>query len=126
MDVLSASKLEQYLDELHLRLAQTRLERKAAEKDAKTMDNRLNLLKGEEKGKLCGDCLFEDVEPVVMNITPVPGGVGPMTIAMLMNNCVKAAENNKVKTVISEHEKDGWKLIKKSEVNGRTKLTFEK
>lgn len=36
------------------------------------------------------------------------------------------AENNKVKTVISEHEKDGWKLIKKSEVNGRTKLTFEK
>jgi len=32
------------------------------------------------------------VEPVAGAITPVPGGVGPMTIAMLMNNCVEAAE----------------------------------
>ena len=40
--------------------------------------------------KLCGDVDFDDVEPVVSAITPVPGGVGPMTIAMLMNNCVEA------------------------------------
>ena len=37
---------------------------------------------------LCGDVDFADVEPVASAITPVPGGVGPMTIAMLMNNCV--------------------------------------
>ena len=41
--------------------------------------------------KLCGDVDFESVEPVASAITPVPGGVGPMTIAMLMNNCVEAA-----------------------------------
>ncbi len=40
--------------------------------------------------KLCGDVDFEGVEPVASAITPVPGGVGPMTIAMLMNNCVEA------------------------------------
>ncbi len=45
-----------------------------------------------ENGKLCGDVDFESVEPVCGAITPVPGGVGPMTIAMLMCNCVKAAE----------------------------------
>lgn len=44
----------------------------------------------DEKGKLCGDVDFADVEPVTSAITPVPGGVGPMTIAMLMNNCVEA------------------------------------
>lgn len=42
--------------------------------------------------KLCGDVDFESVEPVASAITPVPGGVGPMTIAMLMHNCVEAAE----------------------------------
>ncbi len=40
--------------------------------------------------KLCGDVDFDEVEPVASAITPVPGGVGPMTIAMLMNNCVEA------------------------------------
>lgn len=40
--------------------------------------------------KLCGDVDFDEVEPVTSAITPVPGGVGPMTIAMLMNNCVEA------------------------------------
>ncbi len=40
---------------------------------------------------LCGDVDFNDVEPKVSAITPVPGGVGPMTIAMLMNNCVETA-----------------------------------
>lgn len=43
-----------------------------------------------ENNKLCGDVDFDDVEPVVSAITPVPGGVGPMTIAMLMNNCIEA------------------------------------
>lgn len=43
-----------------------------------------------ENGKLCGDVDFADVEPLASKITPVPGGVGPMTIAMLMNNCVEA------------------------------------
>ncbi|MCI8410321.1 MAG: bifunctional methylenetetrahydrofolate dehydrogenase/methenyltetrahydrofolate cyclohydrolase FolD [Lachnospiraceae bacterium] len=45
-----------------------------------------------ENNKLCGDVDFEDVEPVVSAITPVPGGVGPMTIAMLMYNCVNAVK----------------------------------
>lgn len=45
-----------------------------------------------EEGKLIGDVDFENVEPKVEYITPVPGGVGPMTIAMLMNNVVKAAK----------------------------------
>lgn len=43
------------------------------------------------EGKLCGDVDFEDVKDKVSAITPVPGGVGPMTIAMLMYNCVQAA-----------------------------------
>ena len=44
----------------------------------------------QENGKLCGDVDFEQVAPIAGAITPVPGGVGPMTIAMLMNNCVEA------------------------------------
>ena len=36
---------------------------------------------------------FESVEPVASAITPVPGGVGPMTIAMLMNNCVESVRS---------------------------------
>lgn len=43
-----------------------------------------------ENNKLCGDVDFEDVIDKVSAITPVPGGVGPMTIAMLMDNCVKS------------------------------------
>lgn len=42
---------------------------------------------------LCGDVDFADVEPVASAITPVPGGVGPMTIAMLMNNCVETVRS---------------------------------
>jgi len=45
-----------------------------------------------ENGKLCGDVDFEEAKCVASYITPVPGGVGPMTIAMLMKNTVKAAE----------------------------------
>lgn len=44
----------------------------------------------DENNKLCGDVKFDEVEPVASAITPVPGGVGPMTIAMLMKNCVEA------------------------------------
>lgn len=46
-----------------------------------------------EANKLCGDVDFEDVIDHVSAITPVPGGVGPMTIAMLMNNCVESVRN---------------------------------
>ena len=42
--------------------------------------------------KLCGDVKFDEVEPIASAITPVPGGVGPMTIAMLMDNCVQSIE----------------------------------
>ncbi len=44
----------------------------------------------DENNKLCGDVNFEDVAPKTSYITPVPGGVGPMTIAMLMSNCVES------------------------------------
>jgi len=44
----------------------------------------------DENNKLCGDVDFEDVEPICSAITPVPGGVGPMTICMLMKNCIEA------------------------------------
>lgn len=43
--------------------------------------------------KLCGDVDFDSVEPVASAITPVPGGVGPMTIAMLLVNCLQSAMN---------------------------------
>lgn len=45
----------------------------------------------DEAGKLCGDVDFASCEGIASYITPVPGGVGPMTIAMLMHNCVSAA-----------------------------------
>lgn len=48
-----------------------------------------------EENKLCGDVDFENVFDVASAITPVPGGVGPMTIAMLMNNCVEAVRHLK-------------------------------
>lgn len=50
-----------------------------------------------ENKKLCGDVEFESAQKVAGAITPVPGGVGPMTIAMLMKNTVKAALVNKTK-----------------------------
>ena len=45
-----------------------------------------------ENNKLCGDVDFDSVAPKASYITPVPGGVGPMTIAMLMSNCLKSAK----------------------------------
>ncbi len=47
----------------------------------------------DENGKLCGDVDFESVAPKTSFITPVPGGVGPMTITMLMKNTLTAAKN---------------------------------
>ncbi len=46
----------------------------------------------DENGKLCGDVDYEDVFSKVGAITPVPGGVGPMTITMLLQNCLSTAE----------------------------------
>ena len=48
-----------------------------------------------EDGKLTGDVDYGEVEKKASHITPVPGGVGPMTIAMLMNNVIKAASQYK-------------------------------
>ena len=45
-----------------------------------------------EEGKLCGDVCYEEVEKKASFITPVPGGVGPMTITMLLENTVRAVE----------------------------------
>lgn len=50
-----------------------------------------------EKGKLCGDVDFEKIKEKASYITPVPGGVGPMTIAMLMANVIKGTKKqNKI------------------------------
>ena len=49
-----------------------------------------------DEGKLIGDVDFENVEKIASYITPVPGGVGPMTIAMLMKNVIKAAKNSRI------------------------------
>ncbi len=48
-----------------------------------------------ESGKLCGDVDFESVKEVASAITPVPGGVGPMTISMLLTNTLKAYQLKK-------------------------------
>ena len=48
----------------------------------------------DENGKLCGDVAFDEVEPKASWITPVPGGVGPMTRAVLMQNILTAAKNH--------------------------------
>jgi methylenetetrahydrofolate dehydrogenase (NADP+)/methenyltetrahydrofolate cyclohydrolase len=45
-----------------------------------------------DEGKLCGDVDFDSVAPIASHITPVPGGVGPMTITMLLQNTLEAAE----------------------------------
>lgn len=46
----------------------------------------------DENGKICGDVDFDDVKNIASAITPVPGGVGPMTIAMLMKNTITATK----------------------------------
>lgn len=49
----------------------------------------------DENGKLCGDVDFASVEPKAGAITPVPGGVGPMTVTMLLVNCLRSVDLNK-------------------------------
>lgn len=51
----------------------------------------------DENGKLCGDVDFDSVKDIASAITPVPGGVGPMTIAMLMQNTLTAAKLKKAR-----------------------------
>ena len=46
----------------------------------------------DENGKLIGDVKFDEVEPIASLITPVPGGVGPMTITMLMEQTYETAK----------------------------------
>lgn len=58
-------------------------------KDALVIDVGVNRL---ENGKLCGDVDFDNAKEVAKYITPVPGGVGPMTITMLLENTLKAAK----------------------------------
>lgn len=52
------------------------------------------------QGKLCGDVCFEEVEKIASAITPVPGGVGPMTRAMLMANVFKAAQRSQFRNLM--------------------------
>jgi methylenetetrahydrofolate dehydrogenase (NADP+) / methenyltetrahydrofolate cyclohydrolase len=54
--------------------------------------NRIADLAAKDGSKLVGDVDFARVQPIAGKITPNPGGVGPMTIAMLMQNTVRAAE----------------------------------
>jgi methylenetetrahydrofolate dehydrogenase (NADP+)/methenyltetrahydrofolate cyclohydrolase len=59
---------------------------------AVVIDVGINRLPPEAGGKLCGDVDFDAVQEVAARLTPVPGGVGPMTIAMLLANTIEAAE----------------------------------
>ncbi len=61
-------------------------------KDVVIVDVGINRIKVNEKFKLVGDVDFNDVYDKVAAVTPVPGGVGPMTIACLMRNTLKAAK----------------------------------
>ena len=58
----------------------------------------------EEKGKLCGDVKFDDAEPVVAAITPVPGGVGTVTASVLISNVVEAAISQSMKQVYVQRD----------------------
>jgi methylenetetrahydrofolate dehydrogenase (NADP+)/methenyltetrahydrofolate cyclohydrolase len=59
---------------------------------ATVIDVGINRLPAEQGGKLCGDVDFESAKEVAALITPVPGGVGPMTITMLLANTIESAE----------------------------------
>lgn len=61
-------------------------------KDAVVIDVGINR---DENGKLCGDVDFDNIKDKVSLITPVPGGVGPMTVAMLIKNTLEAAKKMK-------------------------------
>ena len=55
------------------------------------MDVGINRIEVDGKRRLIGDVDFEKVKAIASKITPVPGGVGPMTVAMLLENVTKAA-----------------------------------
>ena len=76
------------------------IDKSMIKKDAVVIDVGINRT---EEGKLVGDVDFENVQEKASYITPVPGGVGPMTIAMLMKNTVKAAKINNRTNVIIRH-----------------------
>ncbi|MFZ5512634.1 MAG: bifunctional 5,10-methylenetetrahydrofolate dehydrogenase/5,10-methenyltetrahydrofolate cyclohydrolase, partial [Pseudomonadota bacterium] len=59
---------------------------------AVVIDVGVNRLPAEQGGKLCGDVDFDSAKEVASLITPVPGGVGPMTITMLLTNTIESAE----------------------------------
>jgi len=64
---------------------------------AVVIDVGINLVAARKEGKkakLCGDVDYDGVLGIASHITPVPGGVGPMTIAALMQNCVRAWEDS--------------------------------
>ena len=48
----------------------------------------------DEQGKLCGDVVFDQVAPKASYLTPVPGGIGPVTRAILMENTLSAARRH--------------------------------
>ena len=56
--------------------------------------NRIADPNAKDGSRLVGDVAFAEVQPIAGRITPNPGGVGPMTIAVLMQNTVRAAENS--------------------------------
>lgn len=69
------------------------LGREAFRKDAVVIDVGIHRpTEGEWAGRLCGDVRYEELEGWASAATPVPGGVGPMTIQMLMENTVRLAE----------------------------------
>ena len=63
-------------------------------KGAIIIDVGINRIFEKNNKKLVGDVFFEEVEKKAKAITPVPGGVGPMTIAMLLKNTLKSASSN--------------------------------
>jgi methylenetetrahydrofolate dehydrogenase (NADP+)/methenyltetrahydrofolate cyclohydrolase len=71
------------------------LKKDMIKKDAILIDVGINRINdNSEKGyKLCGDVFWDEVTKKAKAVTPVPGGVGPMTIAMLVENTIEAAEN---------------------------------
>jgi methylenetetrahydrofolate dehydrogenase (NADP+)/methenyltetrahydrofolate cyclohydrolase len=80
---------------------------------AVVVDVGINLFQplGEEKARLVGDVDFDQVAPVTSAITPVPGGVGPMTIATLLTNCLHLYRNHvKIDTSMDENVRFQWRF----------------
>ncbi|XP_031771360.1 bifunctional methylenetetrahydrofolate dehydrogenase/cyclohydrolase, mitochondrial isoform X2 [Apis florea] len=67
------------------------------------IDVGITRIKMDNKYKIVGDVDFENVKSIAGHITPVPGGVGPMTVAMLMKNTILAANKNYENSKLSDH-----------------------